>query len=137
MGEVALMSPTLPSGITDSISDSHWRNSDEENILLSSADLSPFLNTVEQILVVTILVEIQRNYQGFHRKKPFVCSFAEADFLPNSPGPSLISLTFKLAGNTSQPYFISSANEQIFHFPRLRVLFPKTFLAPSLRSETG
>lgn len=34
MGEVALMSPTLPSGITDSISISHWRNSDGENILL-------------------------------------------------------------------------------------------------------
>lgn len=132
MGEVALMSPTLPSGITDSISDSHWRNSDEENILLSSVDPSPFLHTVEQILVVTLLVEIQRNYQGFHWKKPFVCSFAEADFLPDSPGPGLISLMVKLAGNTSHTFV-----HQILHFPRLRVLFSKTFLVPSVRSETG
>lgn len=76
MGEVALMSPTLPSGITDSISDSHWRNSDEENILLSSADLSPFLNIVEQILVVTISVEIQRKLSRFSQEEAlcmFIC----------------------------------------------------------------
>lgn len=134
MGEVALMSPTLPSGITDSISNSHWRNSDEENILLSSVDRSLFLSIVQQILVVTILVEIQRNCQGFHRKKPSVCPFAEAHFLPNSPGPSLISLTFKLAGNTSHTIFLPPMS-----IPRhsLTALFPKTFLAPSLRSEMG
>lgn len=119
MGEVALMSPTLPSGITDSISISHWRNSDEENILLSSADLSPFLNTVEQILlVVTIIVEIQRNYQDFHRKKAFVCPFAEADFLRNSPGPSVISLTFKLAGNTSHTLLLPPMSK-FFTFPAI------------------
>lgn len=71
MGEVALMSPTLPSGITDSISTSHWRKSDEESALLSEVDLPPFLDTVEQILVGTGLAEIQRNWAGFHRRSLF------------------------------------------------------------------
>lgn len=87
MGEVALMSPTLPSGITDSINMFTLEKIDEENVLLNSVDLSPFLDTTGLILVVTVLAEIQRNYQRFHRKKPFVCPFAEADSLPTLLSP--------------------------------------------------
>lgn len=81
MGEVALMSPTLPSGITDSINiftlKKIWLGKHFAG-LSRFFHLSP-LSPGEE--VVTVLGEIQRNCQGFHRKKSWTCPFADADFL--------------------------------------------------------
>lgn len=53
-----------------------------------------------------MLGEIQRNCQGFHRKKPWACPYAEAKLPPpNSPRPGLISLMFELAGNSCHILF--------------------------------
>lgn len=80
MGEVALMSPTLPSGITDSINiftlEKIWLGKPFAG--LSDSFTFPLNRGLE---IVTVLGEIQRNCQGFHRKKPWACPFAEADFL--------------------------------------------------------
>lgn len=71
------MSPTLPSGITDSINIFTL-----EKIWLGKhcAGLSGLfhLSSPPWVEVATVSGEIQRNCQGFHRKKPWACPFAEA-----------------------------------------------------------
>lgn len=86
MGEVALMSPTLPSGITDSISDSHWRNSDEENILLSSVESSPFLHTVESDTSCYSL-RYKETIKVFTGRSPLYVPLQRLIFSPTLPGP--------------------------------------------------
>lgn len=105
MGEVALMSPSLPSGITDSINIFTL-----EKIWLGkhSARLSKFFHLSSPLWskVVTVFAEIQRNCQGFHRKKPVNVHLLRQRLPLNSLEPSLISLMFKLADNTYHILFI-------------------------------
>lgn len=85
MGEVALMSPTLPSGITDSINIFTL-----EKIWLGKpiAGLSRFFHLSSQPWARNCyrVRGDTKNCQGFHRKKAWACPFAEARLPPpNSP----------------------------------------------------
>lgn len=142
MGEVALMSPTLPSGTTDSINIFKL-----EKIWLGKhfAVLSRFFHLSSQ--------PWGRNCYLVRRDTKKLSRFPQEENLgmsicwgrlppPNSPEPSLISLMFKLAGTSchilflppdhppSSKFFVSSS-----HF--LVVLFLKTILAPSPKAEGG